>query len=239
MFSKSEKIYDEIYKATGKDYIAEASKVHQLIQKYSSTDGKSLLDVACGTGAHAGPLSKYYKAEGLDLDPDMLKVAHKKYPKIRFHHGDMASFDLGRQFDFITCLFSSIGYVKTKSNLRKAIQTMSKHLRPGGVLLVEPWFTPEQWNPGRVFVLQIDKPDLRIVRMSHSGQKGKLSFIEFQYLIGTPKGIEHSVELHTLGLFTHEEYLNAFRSAGLKVTHNKKGLDGRGLYIGQKAIKNQ
>ncbi len=75
--------------------------------------------------------------------------------------------------------------------------------------------------------------------MSHSGQKGKLSFIEFQYLIGTPKGIEHSVEQHILGLFSHEEYLNAFRSAGLKVTHNKKGLDGRGLYIGQKAIEKQ
>ncbi len=239
MFSKSEKIYDEIYKAAGKDYIAEAGKVHQFIQKYKSADGNSLLDVACGTGAHAGPLSKYYKVEGLDLDPDMLKVARRKYPNIRFHHSDMASFDLGRQFDFITCLFSSMGYVKTKSNLRKAIQTMSKHLRPGGVLLVEPWFTPEQWNPGRVFALQIDKPDLRIVRMSHSGQKGKLSFIEFQYLIGTPKGIEHSVEQHILGLFTHEEYLNAFHSAGLKVTHNKKGLDGRGLYIGQKAIGKQ
>lgn len=237
MFTKSEKIYDAIYGAMGKDYLTEANKVHQFVQKYKRTEGNTLLDVACGTGAHTGLLSKYYKVEGLDLDPDMLKVAHKKYPKIRFHQGDMAGFNLGRQFDCITCLFSSIGYVKTKSNLRKAIQTMSNHLRPGGVLLVEPWFTPEQWHPGRVFATQVDKPDLRIVRMSHSGQKGKLSWIEFQYLVGTPKGIEHSLERHELGLFTHEEYLEAFRLAGLRVTHNKKGLDGRGLYIGQKAIE--
>lgn len=237
MFSESEKYYDEIYGAMGKDYIAEANKVHQFIQKYKHIDGNTLLDVACGTGAHAGPLSNHYKVEGLDLDAHMLKVARRKYPKIRFHHGDMTGFDLGRQFDVITCLFSSIGYVKTKTNLRKAIRTMSRHLLPGGVLLVEPWFTPEQWNPGRVFVLRVEKPDLKIIRMSRSGQRGKISSIEFQYLIGTPERIEHNVEHHTLGLFTHEEYLEAFHSAGLQVVHNKRGLDGRGLYIGRKGVE--
>jgi hypothetical protein len=83
-------------------------------------------------------------------------------------------------------------------------------------------------------VTQVSKPDLKIVRMSLSKQRGKLSLIEFQYLIGTPKGIEHSVEIHELGLFTHREYLDAFKSAGLNVTHDPEGLDGRGLYIGVK-----
>jgi hypothetical protein len=72
--------------------------------------------------------------------------------------------------------------------------------------------------------------------MSHSGQKGKISILEFQYLIGTSKGIEHSSELHELGLFTHKEYMDAFREAGLAVIHDPKGLDGRGLYIGTKPI---
>lgn len=234
MFSKSEKYYDEIYGSMGKDYVVEANKIHKFIQKHKHTGGNTLLDVACGTGAHAGPLSENYKVEGLDLDPEMLKVARKKYPKIRFHLGDMTRYYLGHQFDVVACLFSSIGYVKTKVNLQKAIKNMSHHLLPGGVLLVEPWFTPEQWNPGRVFTLRVDKPDLKIIRMSHSGQRGRVSHLEFQYLIGTPQGIEHSIEYHELGLFTHEEYLAAFRSAGLKVIHDSKGLDGRGLYIGIK-----
>jgi ubiquinone/menaquinone biosynthesis C-methylase UbiE len=237
MFSKSEKYYDEIYGAIGKDYVAEANKVHRFVQKYKHVEGNTLLDVACGTGGHAGLLSKQYKVEGLDLDANMLQIASKKHPGVKFHHGTMTKFEIGHQFTVVTCLFSSIGYVKTKSNLQKAIKTMSNHLLPGGVLLVEPWFTPEQWYPGRVSTLHVDKPDMKIVRMSLSGQKGNLSFVDFQYLIGTSKGIEHHTEIHELGLFTHEEYLDVFRSAGLKVIHNKRGLDGRGLYIGMKAIK--
>jgi len=237
MFSKSAQYYDEIYASIDKDYATEVRKAHQLIQKYKKTKGKNLLDVACGTGLHASLLSKYYQVEGLDLDAKMLVVAKKKHPKIRFHQGDMTDFDLGRQFDMIVCLFSSIGYVRTKSRLQKAIKTMSGHLLRGGVLLIEPWFTPEQWHPGRAFMTQVNKPDLKIVRMSYSGQRGKISTLEFQYLIGTSKGIEHSLEIHELGLFTHQEYMDAFKATGLIVTHDAEGLDGRGLYIGLKPMK--
>jgi ubiquinone/menaquinone biosynthesis C-methylase UbiE len=232
MFSKSAQYYDEIYASIDKDYGAEAAKAHTIIQKYKKAKGKSLLDVACGTGFHASLLSKYYQVEGLDLDPEMLLVAKKKHPKIRFHQGDMTNFDVDRQFDVIVCLFSSIGYAKTKTRLQRAIKNMRKHLHPGGVMLIEPWFTPNQWNPGRVSMTEVDKPDLKIVRMSHSGQKGNISTIEFQYLIGISKGIQHHVEIHELGLFTHKEYVDAFKSAGLKVKHDAEGLDGRGLYIG-------
>jgi ubiquinone/menaquinone biosynthesis C-methylase UbiE len=237
MFSKSAQYYDEIYESIDKDYEAEAKKAHRFIQNYQKTKGKSLLDVACGTGFHASLLSQYYQVEGLDLDPEMLKVAQKKHPRISFHQGDMTDFDLNRHFDAIVCLFSSIGYVITKSRLQKAIKNMDRHLLPGGVLLIEPWFTPEQWHPGRAFMTQVNKPDLKIVRMSHSGQKRKISTIEFQYLIGTSRGIEHSIEIHQLGLFTHKEYMDAFKAAKLNVTHDKEGLDGRGLYIATKSAK--
>jgi ubiquinone/menaquinone biosynthesis C-methylase UbiE len=236
MFSKSAQYYDEIYASVNKDYAAEAAKTRKIIQTYRQTKGRSLLDVACGTGAHARYLSKYYQVDGLDLDAGLLAIARKKLPKVRFHQGDMLNFDLGRQFDAVVCLFSSIAYVKTKPRLQKAIKTMVRHLLPGGVLVVEPWFSPKQWHPGRTYVTQVSKPDLKIVRMSLSRQRGKLSLIEFQYMIGTPQGIEHSVEIHELGLFTHQEYMDAFKAAGLDVTHDPAGLDGRGLYIGVKPL---
>lgn len=234
MFLESEKYYDEIYGAMGKDYAAEAGIVHRLIQKYKRTNGKMLLDVACGTGSHAGALNKHYSVEGLDYDRNMLVVARRKHPTIKFHHGSMVEFNLKGQFDVITCLFSSIGYVKTKAGLRKAVRTMQQHLLPGGVLLVEPWFAPAQWNVGNVHTIHINKKDLKITRMSFGGRRGDISSIDFHYLIGTPNGVEHFTERHELGLFTHEEYVDAFQTAGLKTSFNKKGLDGRGLYIGVK-----
>jgi ubiquinone/menaquinone biosynthesis C-methylase UbiE len=237
MYSRSEKYYDDICASLGKNYSKEAEKAHKLIQGHKRSKGKLLLDVACGTGSHAGTLSKYYKVEGLDLDSKMLSIARKKYPKIRFHQGDMTDFDLGRQFDVIVCLFSSIGYVRTKSRLQKAIKSMNRHLLPGGILLVEPWFSSKQWNVGHNHMVTINRPSLKLTRISRSSRRGNISILEFQYLIGTSKGIEHYTEIHELGLFTQKEYMDAFRAAGLNVTHDAKGLDGRGLYIGRKPIK--
>lgn len=234
MYSISAKYYDEIYEATGKDYHAEADKANKLIQRHKKTKRNTLLDVGCGTGVHANLLGKHYQVEGLDLEPRMLAVARKNFPKIRFRQGNMVDFKIAQKFDIITCLFSAIGHVKTKAFLQKAIKNMSLHLLPGGVLLIEPWFAPEEWHTGSIYTVTVNKPGLKIVRMSRSSQKGKISIIEFQYLIGTSKSISRGSETLELGLFTKEEYREAFHRAGLKVKHDPKGLDGRGLYIGVK-----
>lgn len=234
MFSNSAKLYNAIYLNMGKDYAGEAQKIHALIQQHKRTPGDLLLDVACGTGLHLGPLSGKYQVEGLDLDESMLAVARENFPGIPLHHADMLDFDLDQQFDAITCLFSSIGYVKTIPCLDQAVANMGRHLKPGGVLLVEPWFSPKSWTTGKAHALLVDQPDLKIARMSISERKDRLSFFTFHYLVAAPDGIEHFTELHELGLFTGDEYLNAFRMAGLNVLHDPTGLDGRGLYIGLK-----
>lgn len=236
MYSKSAHLYDTVYQAMGKDYAAEASRIHELANLYKKTDGNTLLDVACGTGLHAGHLAEFYRVEGLDIADDMLAIAREKHPGIPFHQGDMRKFDLHKQFDIVTCLFSAIGYMKTVSQLEQAVRAMERHLVPGGVLFVEPWFTPEDWHTGSVHASFVDQPGLKIARMNISERKGRRSFFDFHFLVGTDQGIEHFTEYHELTLFTTEEYLSAFRASNLEVIHEPEGLYGRGLYIGMKPL---
>ena len=234
-FSRSGAYYDAIY-ATKKNYAAEANQLNKLILRYKKSRGSTLLDVACGTGMHISFLRRRFEVEGLDLDPKLLYIARKRNPRVRFHQGDMTKFNLGKQFDVITCLFSAIGYVRTLQRLRGTIRCMARNLKPGGVLTVEPWLTPEKFKPGLVSALHVDQPRLKISRMNRTIVKGRLSFTDFHYLIGTPERIEYFTEDHTLGLFTHNEYLKAFRDSELDVIYQPKGLMGRGLYIGLKSL---
>lgn len=229
MFTKSARFYDAVY--SFKDYAAEAAKVDALI-KERTPGARTLLDVACGTGKHLEYLRERYEAEGLDLDPELLGIAHERLPGIPLHEGDMLAFDLGRRFDAVLCLFSSIGYATTVPRLRRAVATMAAHVAAGGVLVVEPWLTPEVWQDDHLGAVFVDEADLKIARVNLSERDGRVSRFVFHYLVLTADGVERFEEPHELGLFTHEEYLEAFRAAGLEVEHDPEGLMGRGLYVG-------
>jgi len=237
MFSRSVKYYDLIYAARGKDYAREADIVDGIIRRNCRSGGKRLLDVGCGTGGHLAHLKGRYKATGLDLDPGMISYARRHHPDVEFVQSDMQSFDLHRPFDAIVCLFSAIGYVKTVDRLNSTLQCMAQHLEPGGVVVIEPWLTPEAYVTGTVHAVHVDEPDLKISRMVVSRAEGRISVLEFHYMIGTPGGIEHFTEMHETGLFTHDEYLAAFMGAGLDAIHDPDGLGGRGLYVGVKVAR--
>jgi ubiquinone/menaquinone biosynthesis C-methylase UbiE len=230
MFDKSAEFYDAIY--SWKNYKDESAKLHEWIQRFKLSDGNSLLDVACGTGAHLAFLRDHYAVEGVDLDARMLKIASYKLPEASFHHGDMQTFDLGRQYDVVLCLFSSIGYVRTVDAMRTTIANLARHCRPGGLVIVEPWFAPGEMDDQRAHGLYHDTASLKIARMNHTTLTDDLSILHFHYLVATPGHVEHFTEDHTMGLFTREQYTQAFSNAGLDVTYDERGLMDRGLYIG-------
>lgn len=232
MFTKSEQLYDAIY--AWKDYAAESRRLLEVIADHKTSDGNTFLDVACGTGAHMPHLSAAFALEGLDLDEGMLSVARAKHPGIPFHQGDMVDFDLGRRFDVVASLFSSVGYLKTPDRLTLAVANMARHVRPGGVLVVEPYFPPDAWKPATNAppVNLVERPDLSIVRMVEGTRKGNIVTSTFHYLVGTSERVEHFTEVHEMGLFTEAEHRAAFAAAGMSLTHHASGLMGRGLYIG-------
>jgi hypothetical protein len=117
--------------------------------------------------------------------------------------------------------------------MNRAIACMARHVKPGGVLIVEPWLTPDDWKPGASFIHSGEIGADKVCRMSHSSQQGNLSVLLLHYLRSRPDGIEHYSERHELGLFTRDEMTRAFESANMQVRYDAEGLMGRGLYLAQ------
>lgn len=216
------KVYDAVYR--WKDYDAETARLREFLPK-----GGTLLDVACGTGSHLVRLRDAFAAEGLEKDPEMAALARSK--GLTVHEGDMEDFELSKRFDAVTCLFSSIGYMESPERLQRALGRMAAHLAPGGVLLVEPWFSPEQWRDGYVHMDAVDDDSLKIARMSVSKTDGPVSVMDLHHMVATPEGVETFVTRHRMGLFMDWEYRDAFEAAGLSVERDEEGLMGRGLYV--------
>jgi len=229
MFSKSAHLYDALY--SFKDYQQESETIINLLNK-EHPGAKSIIDIACGTAEHDKYLSKVYKVDGLDINPDFIKIASQKNPNGHYHVANMMNFSLNKTYDIILCLFSSIGYVKMLPNVIRTLQCFIHHLNKDGIIVVEPWFTPETWNTdASVHMLIADTPDGKVCRMNLSAKKGTLSIVDFHYLVGSKNRIKHFTERHELGLFSVEEMKNAFKKVGLKVRYDPEGLTGRGLYI--------
>jgi SAM-dependent methyltransferase len=232
VFRKSQRFYDAIY--SFKDYPAEVETLRGIIAE-RQPGAESLLDVACGTGKHLELLREHFAVSGVDLDPEMLRLARERLGgEITLQLGDMADFELGRTFDVVLCLFSSIAYARTEERLSRAVANLARHTSPAGLVILEPWFYPEAWQPGHVAANYVDQGDLKVARMSLSPPQTDPLTMTFHYLVATPEGVEHFTEEHVVGMFTHQQYVAAFEAAGLAAEHDPEGLMGRGLFIGRR-----
>jgi SAM-dependent methyltransferase len=230
MYQRSASVYDALNRH--KDYAsAAASLIHTLRPRTGS--GATLLDVACGTGRHLEHLRDAFVVTGLDGSAEMLAIAATRCPGVVLHRGDLRNFQLARRFDVITCLFGSIAYAITLEELNHAIDNMAAHLVPGGVLVVEPWLTPDRFVSGRLVFDRVDDDDLKVARMYVTRREERMSVYDMDYLVGRGGDVIHFTEEERLGLFTHEEYQRAFHLAGLPVTPDGD-LFGYGLLIGEK-----
>jgi SAM-dependent methyltransferase len=226
MYLYSAALYDLMH--PNLDYETAARNLRLLIDQHRP-GAASLLDVACGTGRHLALLGPEMAVEGLDISEGMLEVARRRCPDVPLHLGDMRSFDLGKRFDVVTCLFSSIGYVGSFDELVATVQTLVRHAEPGGLVVVEPWLTPERYRLGALTSHTAEEEGRRVSWMYSALRDGDRSVFDIHHLVGTSTGVEHFVERHSLALFTTQQYEHAFRLAGLEPTVDESGLFGYGM----------
>ncbi|MFF8982764.1 class I SAM-dependent DNA methyltransferase [Streptomyces globisporus] len=229
-------IYDAIYDGRGKDYRAESEAVTRHIRD-RHPGAASLLDVGCGTGGHLRHFAEdFTHVEGVDLTEGMLAVARRTLPHIPVHYGDMRSFERGRRYDAVVSLFCAIGNLLGQDELDSAIAEFERHLEPGGVVVVEPWWFPENFTPDHVGSSLTTGDGRTIARVSHSVRESEsASRMDIHYLVAEPgKGVRHFSDTHVNSLYSYEQFDQAFSKAGLSMEHVAGDYPGNGLFIGVK-----
>lgn len=112
-----------------------AKKAKQLL---GNNVAPKILDVATGTGDLAASMSKISGATvtALDLSPEMLVIAKKKYPHITFHEGYAEKLPFGNaSYDVVSAGFG----VRNFEHLDAGMREFHRVLKPGGhALIIEP-----------------------------------------------------------------------------------------------------
>jgi len=232
MYREAARFYDVIHDGRGRDADAEAGLVIGEIRRRCPA-AATLLDVGCGTGAHLPRLATDFEVAGVDLSSQMLEVAAARAPGVSLQEGDFRTFDVGRTFDAVVCLFSGIGYLTEEEGLQQAVANMARHVAPGGVLLIEGWVEPEYWLGSTVNAESARRGDVAVARAVRSSRDGAHCEIHMRYVAATTTGLITIDEQHRMRLSDPAEFALAFERAHLTFERLPHMLHpGRAVYVG-------
>ena len=126
------KFYDDVIGLNG---VAE-NFIVKCINKYNKS-ASSLLDLGCGTGTNLVYLEKHYDVEGIDLSVEMIRIAKKKLPGVKFIKDDITRFDTKKTYDCIICLYDTINHVLSFAGWKSLFKKVNAHLNRGGLFIFD------------------------------------------------------------------------------------------------------
>ncbi len=217
-----------------KPYAREAAVLASVARRYGRSNGRAWLDVACGTGRHLQYLRRNFEVTGVDASHRMLAIARHRLPGVPLRRGDLRTFDLHRTFDVVSCVFGAFGHLRTETEVRVALSHLARHLRPGGVCIVEPWIPPSAFQDGSVHLMRDERPGRILLRLAYSRRRGRSSEVECFYLVAERgRGVRVVHDVNRGVLLSRAQLVRIARSVGLRPTFVARGLTpGRGLLVG-------
>lgn len=204
VFDTYARYYDLLYR--DKDYAAEAGYAASLIQK-QSPNAKRILELGCGTGAHAEHLAHMgYTVHGVDLSEAMLFRAEARKSALpvdvaamlSFAHGDVRSVRTGGTYDAVISLFHVMSYQTSNDDLLAAFTTARNHLKDDGVFIFDCWYGPAVLSdPPVVRVKRLEDEDIRVTRIAEPVMHPNENVVDvnYQVLIQEKEG-DRCQELH-------------------------------------------
>ena len=222
--------YDLLY--SGKDYPAEASYIQGLINRYTS-DARSIMDLGCGTGAHAEQFAELgYRVLGVDSSENMLEKANERVQqaepevaaRLSFSMDDVRSFLAGCQFDVVTALFHVVSYQVKNEDLARTFATAAKHLVPGGIFLFDCWYGPAVLSDlPTVRIKRLEDANTRIIRIAEPTMhfNSNLTEVNYEVLVTDLASgqMEYIQEQHRMRYLFAPELAHGLQAAGLKLIY--------------------
>jgi len=228
-------LYDYIY--SWKDYAGEARRAAEILRGEGIGAGARLLEAACGTGRYLEHLQDDFVVSGYDLDPQMIRLAQWRVPRGTFSLGNMRSFVPQEPVDGMLCLFGGVGYLAPGAALREGIASFARAVRPGGVLLIEPWVTPERFGSGEAWLQTYVSPGFQLGRVVVPRLEGRQCVLEFHFQLARAGGrVQRSVATERLWLHTLDEVRAAAEDEGFTVALTGQGfMADRHLFVCRRA----
>ncbi|MBE6858644.1 MAG: class I SAM-dependent methyltransferase [Ruminococcus sp.] len=139
-YSAFARYYDEL--TANIDYVKRGEYFHSLIKKFGKTDGKILLDLACGTGSISEVMAELgYDVIGVDNSDEMLGIAiEKKFDKglnIQYLCQDMRKIDMFGTVDVTVCALDSINHLSSLNDVRKVFEGVAFFSEIGGLFIFD------------------------------------------------------------------------------------------------------
>ncbi len=198
------------------DYKEETETYIKAIKEKVSAELNSILHLGCGAGGHDFHFKKHFRVTGVDLSEAMLHEAKKLNPEINYIQGDMRTINLNQKFD-VVAIPDSIMYMETIDDVKRVIQTAKRHLNPEGVLLLVIHTKGEFKNNNFAYTGTDEDTHVTIFENNHIISESKYE-ATMVYLIRQNGHIEVHHDVHTLGLFSQDEWLSVLEENGLKTT---------------------
>jgi SAM-dependent methyltransferase len=116
-------------------------EVGMIVDLLPISGGAAVVDLGCGRGRHAIPLSRRgFRVTGVDLSEKMLRLARERATRedaaVEWVREDMRAFRRPGAFDACLSLFTSFGYFDDEENQR-VLDNVAHSLRPEGTLLLD------------------------------------------------------------------------------------------------------
>jgi len=198
-----------------------------LIRSYlNGLDQPSILDLGCGTGEHLNALKKFgVKGVGIDISPEMLDVAKKRYPTgVEFINKSFSTFDYYNEFDAILCLFGSMVYLLNDKDVDNFFWNTWRALKPGGIGIFELWHsTPVKKIKSRplTHISRTKYEDIIIERERGFNiieeSKRTIVKVEYIYKVLSSNSSETYNDSHIMRAFTLDEISAFIKSNGFEI----------------------